>query len=173
MNEICNGNIKHMNLKKEHIILSNVDCSFNLMDCYCNTIMNILSILYCIVVYFEFRQACVWQKDSVQIELKNKMQQKCKDNKNNRKNRNDKNGVLLFNCIINVFLIIVEYHKCDIFNTNIGKLDENDGSQCLIVKKLNGILIKNAQYIDCIKIFVDRIVVHRQDSTYFTFITRM
>ena len=39
-------------------------------------------------------------KNSIKEECNGK---KCKDNENNRKNRNDRNGALLFNCIIGVF----------------------------------------------------------------------
>ena len=191
MNEIING-IKRVNTENHLMYVLKIifyDCNygFNWMECHYFKMMNILSIVFCVMVDCELTQKCAWQK-SLKKEIKNaKMQEKCKDIQNNENNKNNVNGALYFNQrvlkydsinrllnALNIFLINVEYCESDIISTNVQwtnmfKTNVNDSTEGVDLK-LDRILSGNADNIVVFEFLLIQTLAFRTEANNYLFI---
>ena len=178
VNEIIND-IKRTN-KETHlmyilkIIFYDYDYAFNLMECHYLKMMNILSIVFCVMVDCQSTQKYVWQQECLKRETRNaKMQEKCKDNQNNKNNRNNVNGALYFNqCVLKFDSInrLFNGSNINIQWINMFKINGNGATESVDVK-LDRILSGDVEYIVVLK-FLIPILAFRTTAHNYLFIAR-
>ena len=189
VNEITNG-IKHTNTGNHLMdVLKIIFYTLSWMECYYFKMMNVLSIVFCVMMGCELTQKYVWQEECSQRETRNaKMQEKCKDNQNNANYRNNVKSAMYFNqCVLkydsintlfnglNIFLISLECFKSDIISTNVQwsnifRINRDDAAECVDVN-LDRILSGNTDVV-VLKLLSIQVLAFRTTASKYLFMTK-